>query len=144
MCTPLLLSVDKAKHGNAAVQRQLEDARRECTVELHKSRVAAERADERSRSTEKRILLDMDRARTASAKLQKELEALTAESLRVAGEPRKELNKLQQTLGASRQKNSQLEGVLQAVTASLDRPCLEAQQLQTQLSKYNHQTMHFH
>src|SRR3546814_13839128 len=99
MCTPLLLSVDKAKHGNAAVQRQLEDARRECTVELHKSRVAAERADERSRSTEKRILLDMDRQRTASAKLQKELEALTAESLRVAGEHRKELNMLQQTLG---------------------------------------------
>src|SRR3546814_20602517 len=103
MRTSLLLRLDEAKHGNAALQRQLEDARREFTVELDKLRVAAELADERSRSTEKRMLLDMDRERTASAKLQKELEALTAESLRVAGEHRKELNLLQQTLGDRRQ-----------------------------------------
>src|SRR3546814_1813703 len=89
------------------------------------------------------MLLDMDRERTASAKLQKELEALTAESLRVAGEHRKELNMLQQTLGDSRQKNGQLEGALQAVTASLDRASLEAKQMQTQLSESNIQAMQF-
>lgn len=134
MRTSLLLRLDEAKHDNAALQRQLEDARREFTVELDKLRAAAQLADERSRSTEKRMLLDMDRERTASARLQKELDALTAASLRTADEHRQELNLLQHTLGDSRQKNGQLEGTLQAVTANLDRANLEAKQIQTQLN----------
>ncbi len=139
----LLLRLDEAKHDNAALQRQLEDARREFTVELDKLHAAAELADERSRSTEKRMLLDMDRERTTAARLQKEVDALTAESLRVAEEQRKELNLLQQTLGDSRQKNGQLEGALHGVTTNLDRANLEAKQIQTQLNESNAQAMLF-
>ncbi|MCI2811351.1 DNA-binding protein [Eoetvoesiella caeni] len=141
--TSLQLRLDEAKHDNAALQRQLEDARREFTVELDKLRAAAQLAEERSRSTEKRMLLDMDRERTASARLQKELDALSAASLRTADAHRQELNLLQQTLGDSRQKNGQLEGTLQAVTTSLDRARLEAKQTQIQLNESNAQTMLF-
>lgn len=139
--TSLQLRLDEAKHDNAALQRQLEDARREFTVELDKLRAVAQLAEERSRSTEKRMLLEVDRERTTSARLQKELDALTAASLRTAEEHRQELNLLQQTLGDSRQKNGQLEGALQAVTAGLERANLEAKQMQTQLSESNIQAM---
>lgn len=139
--TSLLTRLDEAKRDNAALQRQLEDARREFTVELDKLRVAAELAEERSRSTEKRMLLDMDRERTASARLQKELDALAAKSSHAAEKQRQELNSLQQTLGDSRQKNGQLEGALQAVTESLERANLEGKQMQTELSESNAQAM---
>src|SRR3546814_100440 len=141
--TSLLIRLDETKQDNAALQRQLEDARREFTVELDKLRVAAQLADERSRSTEKRMLLDMDRERTASTRLQKELDALTAASLCTADEHRRELHLLQQALGDSRQKKGQLEGALQAVTASLDRTSLEAKQMRAQLSESNAQVMLF-
>ncbi|MBF23289.1 MAG: hypothetical protein CML18_06690 [Pusillimonas sp.] len=89
------------------------------------------------------MLLDMDRERTASARLQKELDALTAASLRTADEHRQELNVLQQTLGDSRQKNGQLEGTLQVVTTSLDHARLEAKQTQIQVNESNAQAMLF-
>src|SRR3546814_10731579 len=50
---------------------------------------------------------------------------------------------LQQALGDSRQKKGQLEGALQAVTASLDRTSLEAKQMRAQLSESNAQVMLF-
>ena len=139
----LRATLEEAKRDNATLQRQLEESRREFTVELDKLRAAAELADERSRSTERRMLLDMDRERTTSARLQKELDALTAASLHTADEHRQELNLLQQMLGDSRQKNGQLEGTLQAVTTSLDRASLEAKQIQTQLNESNTQAMLF-
>src|SRR3546814_6114012 len=89
------------------------------------------------------MLLDMDRERTASTRLQKELDALTAASLCTADEHRRELHLLQQALGDSRQKKGQLEGALQAVTASLDRTSLEAKQMRAQLSESNAQVMLF-
>ncbi|NYT61026.1 DNA-binding protein [Alcaligenaceae bacterium] len=139
----LLTRLDEAKQNNAALQRQLEAARRDFAAELDKLHAAAQLAEERSRSTERRMLLDMDRERTATAKLQKEVDALGAESLRAAIQHRKEFNTLQQTLGDSRQKNGQLEGALQAVTTSLDRANLETKQIQAQLNDSTAQTMSY-
>src|SRR3546814_700671 len=113
-CSSLLMRLEELKHEKAALQRQLEDSRRELTVELDKLRTAMQLTDERSRSAEKRMLLDMDRERTASARLQKELETHTAASVRAVDLHRQELSSLQQTLGDSRQKNGELEGTLQA------------------------------
>ncbi|MBP6017901.1 MAG: DNA-binding protein [Burkholderiaceae bacterium] len=137
----LLTRLDEAKQDNVALQSQLEETRHVFTAELDKLRAAAQLAQERSRSSEKRMLLEVDRERTASAKLQKEVDAMTAGSLRVAIEHRKELNTLQETLGDSRQKNGQLEGALQAVTANLDRANLEAKQVQAQLNDSNAQAV---
>lgn len=139
----LLTRLDDAKHENAVLQRQLEEARREFALELDKQRTAMQSTEERSRSTEKRMLLEMDRERTASARLQKELETLTAGSLRAADQHRQEVNLLQQALGDSRQKNGQLEGTLQTVAAGLERAATEAKQMQTQLSESNAQVMLF-
>lgn len=141
--TSLLKRLDEAKHDNAALQHQLEQARHEFTVELDKLRAAAQLAEERSRSTEKRMLLDIDHERTITAKLKKELDTVTAGSLRAADQHKKELHALQQALGDSRQKNGQLEGALQTVTASLERAGLEAKQMQTQLSESSAQVVLF-
>src|SRR3546814_17424685 len=90
------------------------------------------------------MLLDMDRERTASTRLQKELDALTAASLCTADEHRRELNLLKQALGDSRQNKGQLEGALQAVTDSLDRTTLEAKQMHAHLSECKAQVMLHH
>ncbi|MBV6273606.1 DNA-binding protein [Alcaligenaceae bacterium CGII-47] len=139
----LLTRLDDAKHENAVLQRQLEEARREFALELDKQRTSMQLAEERSRSSEKRMLLDMDRERTTLAKLQKELDTLTSGSLRAADRHRQELNLLQQALGDSRQKNGQLEGALQTVTASLERAGTEAKEMQAQLSESNAQVVLF-
>ncbi|NGM88500.1 ATPase [Parapusillimonas sp. SGNA-6] len=137
----LQASLDEAKQDNATLQRKLEDARREFAAELDKLRAAMELAEGRSRSTEKRMLLEIDRERTIAAQLQKELDALTAVSHRTAEGQRREVTMLQQTLGDTRQKNGQLEGALQAVTASLERAGLDIEQLQTRLSESNGKAM---
>lgn len=119
------------------------DARRDFALELDKQRTSMQLAEERSRASEKRMLLDMDRERTTLAKLQKELDAHAAGALRTVDQHRQELNLLQQALGDSRQKNGQLEGALQTVTASLERADTEAKQMQTQLSESSAQTVLF-
>lgn len=139
----LLTRLDEAKHEHTVLQRQLEDARRDFALELDKQRTSMQLAEERSRASEKRMLLDMDRERTTLAKLQKELDAHAAGALRTVDQHRQELNLLQQALGDSRQKNGQLEGALQIVTASLERADTEVKQMQTQLSESSAQTMLF-
>ena len=69
--TSLQTRLDEARHDYGALQRQLDEGRREFSLELDKFRAAAQLAEERSRSTEKRMLLEMDRERTISAKLKK-------------------------------------------------------------------------
>lgn len=135
----LLTRLDEEKHENTVLQRQLEEARREFALELDKQRTSMQLAEERSRASEKRMLLEMDRERTASARLQKEVDALANVSRRAADDHRQELNLLQQTLGDTRQKNGQLEGALQAIAASLDRAGLDAQKMQIQLNESNTQ-----
>ena len=139
----LLTRLDEAKHENAVLQSQLEDVRRDFALALDKQRTSMQLAEERSRASEKRMLLDMDRERTTLAKLQKELDAHTAGALRAADQHRQELNLLQQALGDSRQKNGQLEGSLQTVTASLERAGTEAKEMQAQLSESNAQVVLF-
>jgi chromosome segregation ATPase len=131
--------LDAAKRENSDLQHHLKEARREFSAELDKLRSSAQLAEERSRSTEKRMLMEVDRERTASAKRQKELETLNTGLLRTVEQHRQELGLLQQRLGDSRQKNGQLEGTLQAVAANLDRTSTEEKKLQTQLSKANTQ-----
>lgn len=133
----LLTTLDEAKLENTTLQRQLEKTQHQFTVELDKLRAAMELAEERSRSTEKHMLLEIDRERTTAARLQKELGALTTILRRATDDHRREFNLLQQTLGDTRQKNGQLEGALQAVTTNLERATLDNQQMQLQLNESN-------
>ncbi|PLC47916.1 ATPase [Pollutimonas subterranea] len=137
----LLTTLDEAKLENTTLQRQLEQSHHQFTVELDKLRAAIELAEERSRSTEKRMLLEIDRERTTAARLQKELEALTTISRRATDDHRRELTLLQQTLGDTRQKNGQLEGALQTVTANLERTNVDSQELQARLNEFNAQAV---
>lgn len=137
----LLATLDEARLENTALQRQLEEVRRGVAVELDKLRATIELAEERARSTEQRMLLEVDRERTATAKLQKKLEVLTVVSRGAADEHRRDLSVIQQTLGDTRQKNGQLEGALRTVTTALKRAELDTQRIQSQLNESIAQTM---
>ena len=123
-----MLESEKLEHRD--LQRQLEAARLEFSVELGKLHAAAQLAEERSRATEKRLLVDIDRERTNSAKLQRELEAHRLESARTADNQRLELRATQLRLNESQQEKAKLDGVLHTVTANLERAEAELKALQ--------------
>ncbi|NYT64781.1 DNA-binding protein [Alcaligenaceae bacterium] len=130
----LLVRFQEAKNDTVVVLSQLEAARREFTAELDKLRATSQLAEERSRSTEKRMLVEVDRERTALSKLQKETESLKTTLTDAAFEHKQELNTLQELLGDARQRNGHLEGSLQAATASLDSANREIKHIQDQLN----------
>lgn len=133
--------LEEVKQDNAELQRQLEKARYDFAVELDKLRAAAQLAEERTRSTEKHMLLEVERERTASAKLKKEREALNSRAMQAADQHQRAIGMLQQTLGDIRQQNGQLDGALQITTKNLETAILDSQQKQTQLNEARAQTV---
>jgi chromosome segregation ATPase len=126
-------SLEEARKENAALVQQLNEGHQKFSVRVDELRAAMELADERSRSAEKRALLDIDRERTAAARARKELEQHKMESAKIAERHRNELAAIQNQLGDQREKNGQLDGTLQAVSASRDRAVTEISQLQLRL-----------
>jgi chromosome segregation ATPase len=125
----------QARDECGTLQQRLEDARRDFTAELDKLRADAQLADERFRAAETRALMEIDRERTAVAKLQKELDTTRAASVQAAERNRSELTVLQEQLGDLRQKAGVLEGNLQAVTAAREEMTNELASLKTRLEK---------
>lgn len=122
--------------ADAAIHLQrLEDARRDFTAELEKSRAAAVTAEERFRAAETRALLEIDRERNTASKLSKELEAVRSAAQQAEKQHRAELTALQEQLGNAKQEAGVLQGNLQAVTANRDLATEEIKTLQTQLSQ---------
>ncbi|MFA7624147.1 MAG: DNA-binding protein [Pusillimonas sp.] len=126
-------ALNDVKGANAQLQHQLEEARLQFAAELEKLREAARFADERTRATEKRLLLDIDRERTLQAAARKETEALVAEMRKLAEQHKHELASLQQALGAVRHDNGKLQGALSAATQNLSRTETRLAGLQEQL-----------
>jgi chromosome segregation ATPase len=109
-----------AKGESAALLHKLEEARRDFSVELDKLRAAADLAEERSRASETRALMEIDRERTSAAKLRSELESIRSSAEKSAERHRAEFAALQEHLGNYRQQVGQLEGSLKAVTTNRD------------------------
>lgn len=122
-------------HDILRLQTALEDSRREFSAELEKVRAGAQLAEERFRASEERALLEIDRERTLTAKLQKELDQVRAGASQTAERHRTEIAVLQAELGDFRQQTGIMEGNLQAATAGRNRLAAELDALRTQLTE---------
>lgn len=110
-----------------ALEIALTEARQDFASELEKLREALKRSEERFEATEKRALLEIDRERTATTKVQKEL-AQFRESYEATNQShREEVATLQSKLGEARQRVGVLEGAIQEIRIASDRQALELQ-----------------
>jgi hypothetical protein len=107
--------IARLQDENAARDLALVQARADFSVELDKLRSSAELAEDRLRATEKRALLEVERERVASARLQKELDAATRRTEQGEARHRSELQAAQAQLADARHQAGVLEGSLIAV-----------------------------
>lgn len=102
----------------ATRDRALAQARADFSSELEKLRGAAELGQERLRASEKRALLEIERERVASARVQKELEGATRKAEQAEGRHREEIQMLQAQVGDARHRAGVVEGNLEALRSS--------------------------
>ncbi|NMM03131.1 ATPase [Paraburkholderia sp. RP-4-7] len=107
--------ISRLQDENAARDRALAQARADFSEELEKLRASAGLAEERLRATGKRALLEIERERVASARLQKELDAATRRTEQGEARHRSELQAVQAQLADARHQAGVLEGSLVAV-----------------------------
>ncbi|MFL9861059.1 DNA-binding protein [Paraburkholderia madseniana] len=107
--------ITRLQDDNAARDLALVQARADFSEELEKLRASAGLAEERLRATEKRALLEIERERVASARLQKELDAATRRTEQREARHRSELQAVQAQLAEARHQAGVLEGSLVAV-----------------------------
>jgi len=107
--------ITRLQDENAARDLALVQARADFSEELEKLRASAGLAEERLRATEKRALLEIERERVASARLQKELDAATLRTEQGEARHRSELQAVQAQLADARHQAGVLEGSLVAV-----------------------------
>ena len=108
----LASQLESSERQQAALEAALAEARRDFAAELEKHRQALERSEERYEATDKRALLEIDRERTAAAKLQKELAQSRQYHLDTEERHRTEVARLQADLGEAHQKSGVAEGML--------------------------------
>ena len=107
--------IARLQDESAARDRSLAQARADFSDELGKLRASAALAEERLRAAEKRALLEIERERVASARLQKELDTVTRRTEQGEARHRSELQALQAQLADARHQAGVLEGSLVAV-----------------------------
>ena len=107
--------ITRLQDENVARDLALVQARADFSEELEKLRASAGLAEERLRATEKRALLEIERERVASARLQKELDAATRRTEQGEVRHRSELQAVQAQLADARHQAGVLEGSLVAV-----------------------------
>jgi hypothetical protein len=107
--------VARQQHEVGARDRALAQARADFSKELEKLRASTALAEERLHATEKRALLEIERERTASMRVQKELDAATRRTEQGETRHRSELHALQAQLADARHQAGVLEGSLVAV-----------------------------
>jgi chromosome segregation ATPase len=101
-----------------ARERELEKVRDTFSRDLEKLREAASRAEERLRVTEKRALLEIDRERSAAAKVQRELAEAAKRADKREAEHRRTVDALQEQQGDARHQTGVLQGKLAALEAA--------------------------
>lgn len=111
----LKAEISRQQDEIGARDRALVQARADFSVELDKLRSSTALAEERSRAAEKRALLEIERERGVSARLQKELDAATRRTEQGEARHRSELQAVQAQLADARHQAGVLEGSLVAV-----------------------------
>ncbi|HEX7913654.1 MAG TPA: DNA-binding protein [Paraburkholderia sp.] len=105
----------------AARDRELMEVREGFSRDLDKLREAAERAEERLRAFEKRALMEIDRERSSTAKLQKELDEAARRADQKDTDHRRLMETVQGQLGDARHQTGVLQGRLDAVEVEKNR-----------------------
>lgn len=123
--------------NNALLQQSLAEARTDFGAELEKVRASAQLAEERFRALETRSLLEIDRERTAGAKLQKDLDSARAAASAAAERARAEISALQEQLGNLRHNTGMQEGKLLAAVAAQDAMAADLKEIRIQLNEAN-------
>jgi len=128
----LSAQLEDAGRQQLALEAALAEARREFTSELEKMRLALQLSEERHEASEKRSLLEIDRERTASARLQKELTQLRQNNLETGERHRAEIAQLQHELGEALQNAGIAEGTLREMRTSFQQQAEQLRSLQTE------------
>lgn len=110
--------IARLQDGIDARDQALVKARADFSEELDKLRATAAMAEERLRATEKRALLEIERERTANARLQKELDSVSRRAEQGETRHREEVQALQTQLGNVRHHAGVVEGSLEALRSS--------------------------
>jgi chromosome segregation ATPase len=116
--TALEAQIKRLGEEAVARERELEKVRDTFSRDLEKLREAASRAEERLRATEKRALLEIDRERSAAAKVQKELAEAAKRADKREAEHRRTVDALQEQQGDARHQTGMLQGKLAALEAT--------------------------
>jgi chromosome segregation ATPase len=117
----------QARADNRAIQDALAQARRDFAAELGQIRAAAQLAEERLRAAEERALVEIDRERSAAARLQREVDAVRrahaegdqAQRTHIQG-LHNELGRLHQQLGAVEGAQKELQAAKLELSNALD------------------------
>ncbi|BCB27300.1 hypothetical protein SKTS_21860 [Sulfurimicrobium lacus] len=127
------LSTQLAAAGlqNASLEAALSEARRDFAAELEKLRQALQKSEERYDAKEKHALLEIDRERTSTVKLQKELVQLRQTHLEATDRLRNEITKIQNELANARQGTGVAEGMLREMRNLNQQQTEQLQSLQT-------------
>lgn len=105
-------------------------ARADFSAQLERQRASIELAETRLQASEKRAQLEIERERTANARLQRESDAAAKRAARTEDGARAEIQSLQSQLGDLRHRAGVLEGHLDALRASHGTPAPEIASLQ--------------
>lgn len=112
------LAAGKAEISN--YQSELKERSQKFTLELEKQRQIALLTEERFHASEKRALMEIDRERQQSGKLQKELDQARTQIAELIKNHQKELLIKHDDVGGLRQEIGALQGNLSALTESRD------------------------
>lgn len=112
------------------LEAALAESRRDFAAELEKLRQALQKSEERHEAGEKRALLEIDRERTASARLQKEMAQLRENQMEATERHWSEVGLLQKELAVTRQVAGVAEGTLQEMRAIYQQQSEQMQSLQ--------------
>ncbi|WP_042267104.1 DNA-binding protein [Paraburkholderia heleia] len=114
------LEAELAREREAGGEREtaLTQARAEFAAERDRLRASAELAETRWQAAEKRAQLEIERERTANARLQRDAEAATQRAARTEDSARAEIQALQAQLGDLRHQVGMLEGRLDALRST--------------------------
>lgn len=129
------LAAVKLQHEGA--EAALVEARRDFGAALEKTRQALQRSEERCEASEKRALLEIDRERTHTVALQKELMQLRQERTNEGEQHRASLQRLQEELTGTRERLGASEGALQELRAANQLQAEHIRKLQTGLAHRN-------
>lgn len=113
--------IEHAAEQRRELQRSLEQARLAFEKQLDEQREAAKSAEERHQGDLRRVLLDVDRERTACAKLNKELEQVRWSAAEESDRHRARVDRLEGELTQVRQKLSGAEAALAEARAAGDQ-----------------------